>query len=124
MLSFLAYNWSVVVAVVALAPFVSGCADPASIRASVDEVTSSPESIPYARVHMRFVNASERTLRVTQYRVLWPGGSKVLEPDELVIAPRAEQQRSAKVSYDDGDPRVLLQKPGEVRVEVVEVSRF
>ena len=82
------------------------------------------ESIPDVRVHIQFTNADDRRMRVLRYRILWPGGNKLLEPDDLVIEPHAERPRTARIGYQDGDPDVLLREPSKVRVEVLSAERL
>jgi hypothetical protein len=81
----------------------------------------SLESAMYVTAKLVFTNGSSRTVGVTKYEILWPGGSVVLEPENLSVPALGVQERTTRINPDAGDIAALLQDPSKAHVEVIDV---
>lgn len=91
-----------------------------SVRAKVKQVTGSREGTTFVTANLVFSNTSERIVEVTKYKILWPGGSLLLETKNLLIPPLKALERNVRINSDAGDIQKLLQEPSLARVELIE----
>src|SRR5262245_3728748 len=68
-----------------------------AIEVSIAEARSTGESIPAARVTLRFRNRGTGAVIVRGYRVEWPGGRFEADPIELRVEAGAEAERTARI---------------------------
>jgi hypothetical protein len=91
------------------------------VRARIQQVMPSLESAMYVTAHLVFSNASGRTVVVTKYKILWPGGSVILEPENLIVPALGAQERTTRINPDAGDIQALLHEPSKAHVELIDV---
>jgi len=76
-------------------------AEPGHVTAHVDHLEGSRESVLYWRVLVAFENHGAQSPPVDPYRPVWSGGSRTLEPRDLVLAAGETRTRSARVYTGD-----------------------
>jgi len=89
----------------------------AGVAAAVVGARGTGESVPATDVEVRWTNPGSEDVVVGTYRVEWPGGSKEIKPDNLILHTRETALRTVRIDASSGDVSSL--DPARAHVVVV-----